>query len=286
MDWNVREIRFFIEVVESGSFTDAAPRLAVSQAAVSRTVAKLEEKVGAPLLRRLPRGCELTPMGERILPAARRLMAEVNRFTEEVHEDAPPLRLGFAWSALGQRTLRLHDLWMKKHSEQQLHLIRYNSPTAGLLEGKSDVAITRRPIEDPRFESAVVGHENRVVAFSAADRQWARRRKLTMKEVAERIVIIDIRTGVTSANLWNDSEVQPRTIECLDQDDWLNMIATGQGVGTSSEATAYYSSHPEVAYRPISDGPSIPVSLTWWRDNPPRALTELISTLTYLYEEA
>jgi Bacterial regulatory helix-turn-helix protein, lysR family len=49
-------LRYFLEVVRSGSVSDAAARLNVSPSAVSRQVAGLEEMLGVPLFERRPRG--------------------------------------------------------------------------------------------------------------------------------------------------------------------------------------------------------------------------------------
>src|SRR5262245_22651851 len=85
MDWSLRELRCFVTAAETGSFTEAAVQLYVSQAAVSRTVASLEKVVGDRLLRRIPRGCELTATGRQVLPHARRVLSEAASFTEFVH---------------------------------------------------------------------------------------------------------------------------------------------------------------------------------------------------------
>lgn len=82
MDWSLRELRFFVTAADAGSFTDAAAQLYVSQAAVSRTIAGLEKTVGVRLLRRVPRGCELTSTGQQVLPHARRVLSEAERFTD------------------------------------------------------------------------------------------------------------------------------------------------------------------------------------------------------------
>ena len=66
------KIRAFLLVVESGSFTEAARRLGISQPAVSAQVAALEASVGAPLLER-GRQLRLTPVGESFLGYARRI---------------------------------------------------------------------------------------------------------------------------------------------------------------------------------------------------------------------
>lgn len=284
MEWTLRELRFFVTAVEAGSFTDAAGLLYVSQAAVSRTIAGLEKTVGDRLVRRAPRGCELTSTGHQILPHARMVLAEAERFTEFLATRHGILRLGYAWSALGRHTAGLQRHWEQSHEAIELALIRHNSPTAGLAEGLCDVAIVRGPVDGKRFDSLVVGLERRLVAFASDDPQWKRRRQLSMAEIAERTVIIDPRLGTTSSRLWNRDDHPPRFIESTGVDGWLDAIAAGPGVGTTAEATAHHHLRPGVTYRPIKDGPPIPVSLVWWHGHDPHGLRELASAVTQLYE--
>ncbi|MFH8680720.1 LysR family transcriptional regulator [Streptomyces lydicus] len=283
MDWSLRELRFFVTAAEAGSFTDAAAQLYVSQAAVSRTIAGLEKTVGDRLLRRVPRGCELTITGQQILPPARRMLAEAERFTEFLTSRHGVLRLGYAWAALGRHTARLQREWAQRHDAIELELVRHNSPTAGLAEGLCDVAIVRRPVDEKRFDSLVVGLERRLVAFASDDPQWSRRRRLSMAEIADRTVIIDPRVGTTSSQLWSGAEHAPRFIESTDVDSWLDAIAAGRGVGTTAEATAHHHPRPGVTYRPIKDGPRIPVTLAWWHDHHPNGLGDLVDAITQLY---
>lgn len=283
MKWNLRELQFFVTAAEAGSFTDAAAQLYVSQAAVSRTIAGLEKTVGEKLLRRVPQGCELTSTGQQILPHARRVLSEAERFTEFLTSRHGILRLGYAWAALGRHTARLQRDWAQHHAATELELVRHNSPTAGLAEGLCDVAIVRKPVDEKRFDSLVVGLERRLVAFASDDPRWSRRRQLSMAEIADRTVIIDPRVGTTSSQLWSGAEHPPQFIESTDVDSWLDAIAAGRGVGTTAEATAHHHLRPGVTYRPIKDGPRIPVRVVWWHDDRPNGLGDLVDAITQLY---
>jgi DNA-binding transcriptional LysR family regulator len=285
MEWSLRELRFFVTAVDTGSFTDAAAQLYVSQAAVSRTIAGLEKAVGNRLLRRVPRGCELTCTGQQVLPHARRVLSEAEKFTEFLASRHGVLRLGYAWAALGRHTARLQRDWAARHDAIELELVRHDSPTAGLAEGLCDVAIVRRPADadDKRFDSLVVGLERRLAAFASDDPQWSRRRQLSMAEIAERTVIIDPRVGTTSSRLWDGAENQPRFIESTNIDSWLDAIAAGRGVGTTAEATAHHHPRPGVTYKPIKDGPRIAVRLVWRNDDRPEGLDDLVDAITRLY---
>lgn len=132
MEWTLRELRVFVTAADTGSFTDAAAQLHVSQAAVSRTIAGLEKIVGDRLLRRVPRGCELTAAGQQILPLARRVSAEAESFTEFLHSRHGVLRLGYAWAAVGRHTARLQRDWAQRQADIELELVRTIRPRRGL----------------------------------------------------------------------------------------------------------------------------------------------------------
>ena len=55
------------------------------------------------------------------------------------------------------------------------------------------------------------------------------------------------------------------------------LIAAGQAVGLTSEATASLNPRPGVAYRAVQDAPPIPVWLAWWKDQPPQHLNDLVA---------
>ncbi len=67
-------LRSFVTGIELGNFAKAADRLGRSTSAVSAQLKKLEDQVGAPILRKAGRGLVLTPAGETLLAYARRLL--------------------------------------------------------------------------------------------------------------------------------------------------------------------------------------------------------------------
>lgn len=68
------QLRTFLAIAETGSFTRAADMVARTQSAVSMQMRRLEERVGKPLFQRDGRATRLTTEGERLLPHARRIL--------------------------------------------------------------------------------------------------------------------------------------------------------------------------------------------------------------------
>lgn len=66
----LRQLRYFVAIADSGSFTKAADRVYVAQSALSHQLAQLEDELGAALFERSRRGVELTEAGQRFFPHA------------------------------------------------------------------------------------------------------------------------------------------------------------------------------------------------------------------------
>ncbi|MER6671833.1 LysR family transcriptional regulator [Streptomyces sp. NPDC000983] len=281
MDVELRQLRCLVAIVDEGGFTDAALVLGVSQAAVSRNLAALERALGTRLLRRTSREVAPTPTGQRILAHARRVLGAVEELTREAAAGHERLRVGYAWAALGRHTPAFQRRWAAAHPGTDLHLVRVNSPTAGLAEGACELAVVRRPLDDRRFDSVIVGLERRLCAM-AADDPSARRRSVRLADLAGRTLLVDRRTGTTTSELW-PPDARPATEETQDVDDWLTVIATGRCVGMTAEATGHQYPRPGVVYRPVRDAEPIAVRLGWWRDDPHPATQAAVELLTALY---
>jgi LysR family nitrogen assimilation transcriptional regulator len=59
-----RQLRYFVKIVEAGSFSRAASLIYIAQPALSDQIAELEEELGTPLLLRSARGVRPTAAGE------------------------------------------------------------------------------------------------------------------------------------------------------------------------------------------------------------------------------
>lgn len=280
----LRQLRCLVAIVDTGTFTDAAIDLGVSQAAVSRTLAALEADLGVRLLRRTSREIVPTAVGTQVIARARRLLAEADELVREATAGHTRLRVGYAWSALGRHTVTFQRRWAERHPDVELRLVHTSSATAGLAEGACDVAVVRTEVDERRFADVVIGLERRYVAV-ASDDPWARRRSLKLAELSARTVLMDRRSGSTTTALWPPDH-QPAVEYTQDVDDWLTAIATGRGVGVTAESTVAQYPRPGVAYRALRDAAPVPVRLIWWREDPHPAAREAVALLTDLYRRA
>ncbi|HUN37620.1 MAG TPA: LysR family transcriptional regulator [Trebonia sp.] len=283
MDLELRHLRCLVAIADTGTFTDAAIELGISQAAVSRNILALEKILGVRLLHRTSRQVSPTTAGVHVLVQARQVLSAADGLVASASSGHTRLRIGHVWSAMGRHTRAFQRRWAAAHPNVELFLVRASTPTAGLAEGLCDIAVMRSAIDSRLYASAVVGQERRVCALSADD-PWARRRSIRMSEIPQRSLLIDSRTGTTTPDLWPPG-AQPEFLDnTRDIDDWLSLIAAGGVVGITPEGTMSQYRRDGVVFRPLRDAPLITVRVAWRRHDPHPDTQAAVSLLTELYQ--
>ena len=87
---NLRHLEHWLALADTGSFSRAAEKLHITQSALSRSIQALEEDLGGPLVDRVGKKNELTPLGRSVLERARRIVHEA----QELKEGAALLQQG------------------------------------------------------------------------------------------------------------------------------------------------------------------------------------------------
>ncbi|MFB8242082.1 LysR substrate-binding domain-containing protein [Kitasatospora purpeofusca] len=147
----VAQLRAFVAVAEHRHFREAAAATGTSQPALSGAVAALEESLGAQLVERTTRRVMITPLGERVLEHARRVLASVQALTEEV--DAArrpftgPLHLGVIPTVAPYLLPTVLRLVRDRYPELELHVHEERTPSLleGLAAGRLDVLLLALP---------------------------------------------------------------------------------------------------------------------------------------------
>ncbi|WP_189955395.1 LysR family transcriptional regulator [Streptomyces alanosinicus] len=102
---DLKAVRTFVTVADSGQFQEAAAVLAVTQQAVSKRIAALEKELGVRLFTRTARGAGLTADGRTFLPHARELLLAEERATASVRPRRRALRVDVIGARLAPAAL-------------------------------------------------------------------------------------------------------------------------------------------------------------------------------------
>ena len=104
---NLKRLRAFCEIVESGSASAAADKLHIAATAVSMQMAALEESLGGKLFDRSRRPMALTTLGQFVYPKAKVLLSSAH----QMHNEAKSIASGdLDWLSIGFVRSTLHSL--------------------------------------------------------------------------------------------------------------------------------------------------------------------------------
>jgi DNA-binding transcriptional LysR family regulator len=156
----LRRLEYFAAVARHGSFTRAAEELWITQSALSQQVRRLEAELGVALLRRTPRGTELTPAGEELLPHAEAILAEVARARADLDRHAGVTRGRVRVAATTMDTPRLPAALAAFHREHAgLQIALRHAPAAEIAAlvatGAADVGVASPHGEPPAGVEAI-----------------------------------------------------------------------------------------------------------------------------------
>lgn len=230
-------IRQFLAVVDTGSFTQAATRIRVTQPALSSGVAELERLVGTPLFIRNRRQIRLTEAGGRFLPIARDLergFRAADSFGPQGDRQMTELKFGIIRSVPGEL---LQAIVAVLRPGFAIELIENNDSElrAGLGSGRINMALVPLRASE-RGEHVVPLYEEPLAMFVAADHPLAGRIEVAPEELAAETMIARRSCEFLDATsrFFTRYGVRPRFALRSDSDErCLRMVAAGIGITTA-----------------------------------------------------
>jgi len=142
IDWD--DIRHFIEVVQSGSATQAATRLGVNHSTVYRRISSLESRLGKSLFERSNNKWVITPLGERIIAYAKSMAEEANNIERQVMADSVelsgPLRITAADHCIEKLIAPVMSKFIKCYPDINLEVIA-SADELNLAAREADIAL-------------------------------------------------------------------------------------------------------------------------------------------------
>jgi DNA-binding transcriptional LysR family regulator len=146
---NLRQLRYFCEIVAAGNASAAAARLHVAPTAVSMQLAQLEADIGGELFDRSRRPMELTALGRYLQPRAKELLASAKRIQDETREVAAgqsgTLAIGYTRSVIFSILPRAIRAFRAAHPQVKIELITMLSEHqhVHLLNGRIQIGLSR-----------------------------------------------------------------------------------------------------------------------------------------------
>ena len=158
---SLQAMQALVEVADSGSFTQAASRLCLTQSAVSRQIQQLESHFGVALFVRTSRSLSLTPQGEQVLTSARSILEQLKALEERLAPRERPFRIRMHVSLAVRWLLPRLSEFYRSHPEVLLSIETVATEVVEpAVDSDAYILYLAQPSNDPQsmtlFEEALV----------------------------------------------------------------------------------------------------------------------------------
>lgn len=294
---NLNQLRYFVSVAESGSFTKAASFHYISQTAITQQIHVLEENIGAKLLDRNTRPVSLTSAGKVFLKEAREILSKVDTALLRTREATTglegELRIGFT---KGYEHSDLPKALRIFHNEYPNVLIScYRCDTdmlaAGLMSGEYDVIFTWDSTNLREEEKICLENYESVPLRVAvyASHPLAHRKELTRRDLKNENILFMSPSGTGDSfgdayyiRLYHEAGYQPNIIlRSNDIESILMMVAAEEGISIVPEYTHPWDVGTEnVVFVPLAgEGETEEILVAWRKNDSQPALMHFIENL-------
>ncbi len=269
MDVELWQLRYVVAIADELNFTRAAERLHISQPALSTRIRELEARLGFALFERTSRRVVVTPAGAVLVERARVLLDDADAAVAAARNAAvaaPALRVG----VLGSSGAVLFPLVAERVSqvapEAMLEPRQLTRPDD--IDGGVDVAFTRLEADETDLSLVPLLRERRVLAL-AARHPLAARDELHLRDLAGEVFL----TQRSDSNprfreRWRQEQVRAGldgriAQEVVNAEELFALLTAGRGVCLVPATAARYYARPGLAYVPVVDADSVPITLAW-----------------------
>ncbi|MCJ2189048.1 LysR substrate-binding domain-containing protein [Novosphingobium beihaiensis] len=163
-----RSLEIFATVVDAGSFSAAGRLLDLTPSAVSRTIDRVETRLGVRLLLRSTRTLTLTAEGQAYLLAARRILSDLDDAEQEIADQGAPRGRLRVSAALSHGRLCIVPL-LGAFARRYPHILVDIALTDALVDvagGQADVAVRFGRLADSMLTARKIGETGRVIVAS------------------------------------------------------------------------------------------------------------------------
>lgn len=274
----IRALRYFAAVAETGHMTRAAEQLGIQQPPLSQQIKGLERELGVALFRRHPRGMALTDAGRQFQAEALRMLQDMETVKQRMARVAKGqegvLSVGFTSSAAAHRFMPdALRAFRRSHPGVELRLRENNAAelTEALAAGRLHCGLLRVPVAQPgglRFETLL---REPVLAAMSRDHRFAGAGEtaapLSLAQLCEEDLILVRRPGAPGLyadllTLCNAQGLRPRVVAEVDR-MMTNLNLVAAGVGLSVVPASMGGVHPHaIRYGPLAGSERLDAPLT------------------------
>jgi DNA-binding transcriptional LysR family regulator len=237
---DLRQLEILQAIAETGSFTACGRKLRVSQSAISRQIALLEDELGEPLFLRVGRQVRMTPAAESLVQLGKRVFQDVRETVAAISDRTRALKGTLRLA--GGMTVCLYVMPLLLKHLRRLHPqldVRLTVATAGrsveeIRGGRVDAGLLTLPVEESDLVTVPVLREE-LLLVTMPTHPLARRKKITPQDLAgEPFILFEAGSATRRVidSFFVTERVEPVIVMDTENVEIIKaMVKTGLGIG-------------------------------------------------------
>jgi DNA-binding transcriptional LysR family regulator len=282
MNFELRQLRYFVAVAEELHFGRASVRLHMTQPPLSQTIQSLEAALGTPLFARTNRSVALTPAGAALLPEARRILLQAAALPDLVQRAAAGETGRLSLAFVSTADYSVLPAFLREFREAYPHVqIDLREATSDvqledLIQGTIDAGLLIPPLSDKAkadLDYATVLSEPLIVAAPQGLKALRGRHPVPLTSLADLPLIIfprRIAPALHDAILacFHEAGLTPRIAqEAIQMQTIVGLVSAGMGIALVPQSVSNLK-RPGVEYKSLAGkAPVVETGLAWRRDN-------------------
>ena len=232
-----QNLKAFITVANSGSFSESAEQLHLTQSAISKRIAQLEHQIGKKLFDRIARQVTLTEAGTELLPRALRILQEYENALQAINdlsgEASGTLRLAISHHLGLHRLPPVLKQFAQQYPKVTLDIEFMDSEKAyeQVLHGQSEVAIITLALESHHNIHSQKIWNDPLRFICAQDHPLATLTKPELKDLAEYPIILPGLNTYTGRIIQNLFQQEGIPLKAPMSTNYLETISTMVEIG-------------------------------------------------------
>lgn len=285
----LHQLRYFVAVAETGSFSRGAERCGITQPSLSQQILKLEAELDQRLFDRLGRTVQMTPSGRILFPRAQKILAEVNEASTAVQQDVISGRGSLTVGAIPTIApfllpKPLNDL-RSQYPEADLHICEDTTDVLvqKLLRAEIDCAIMSPPVEEPHLKEEKLFVEE-LFAILPGKHPLAEKGdlKLGMLDGQDAIVLQPMHCLSSQIDAFCNADNVSRNVTCTTSQlsTLYNLVALGMGLSLVPDMFVKNTTPGPCVTKPFSGKkPRRTISIYWHAARVRNPLGELLADI-------
>lgn len=273
------QLRCFIALADTLSFSRAAESLYLSQSALSRRISDLEKELGIPLFTRNTRRVELTESGKALQTAAKDIISRWEKVVPTLHDpsiqqdEIITLSIGYDPRALAdpsRRRLFMDALFDLRGQHPGIRILLrkmdYRDLIQALLDRALDCALVldRNMEHRTEIESRVLHQEKMALVFRSATRYQPEEYRSVILRRGLVVVDKEIQGLHHIIRILSDLQLEPQIRFCETFDDMTMLIESGESAAVLPESVVARLNNPALQIIPLPSGfADMELSILW-----------------------